>query len=369
MKTRTCSYRKWRVLPVAIALAVLAGSYSGAPLGALSVAELATPASGGEMRESALIVGNLNFGPTDGILRYDGTGAFIDTMIPDGTAGLNGPCCMAFGPDDNLYVSNPFGGGVLRFNGLTGEFIDHFIPPGTGGLVLPLILVFHNGLLYVGDPGSHAIRRYSAGTGEFVDTFVQDDPSAPMMGLWDPQHFAFGPDDNLYVAAEYSNRVLRYDGNTGALMDQFLSADSGLTRPSGLTFGPDGLLYVGSVDMNEVRRYDVRTVGMGEVFVPAGSGGLSLPVGIAFGPDGNLYATSVGTAEILRYNGRTGESMGAFVSSGAGGLAGPRTLAFKSTVTVCHRPPGKPANGKTMTIGYLSGLDHVAHGDTIGACN
>jgi DNA-binding beta-propeller fold protein YncE len=313
------------------------------------------------MRDAVLVVGNLGFTATDAILRYDGTGSFMDAVVPQGTAGLDGPCCVTFGPDDNLYVSNPWVGSVLRFNGLSGEFIDEFIPAGRGGLVLPLVLVFHEEFLYVGDPASHAIRRYDAWTGAFVDTFVQDDPAAPLMGIWDPQHFAFGPDGDLYVAAEYADRVLHYDGETGQLLDQLVTADSGFSRPSGMTFGPDGLLYVGGVASSEVRRFDIWTSEMVDVFVAPGSGGLTSPVGITFGPDGNLYVTSADTGEILRYNGRTGEFMGAFVSAGLGGLTGPRTLAFKSKVRVCHR-------NKTLSVGYQSGFDHLAHADVIGAC-
>jgi hypothetical protein len=91
-------------------------------------------ATAAEMREAALLVGNaLPFGTTDGILRYDGRGAFIDNMVPVGIAGLDVPCCMTFGPDENLYVSSPLDSKVLRFNGVTGAFIDEFVPAASGG--------------------------------------------------------------------------------------------------------------------------------------------------------------------------------------------------------------------------------------------
>jgi hypothetical protein len=38
-------------------------------------------------------------------------------------------------------------------------------------------------------------------------------------------------------------------------------------------------------------------------------------------------------------------------------------------VTICHIPPGNPANAKTKTIGADSVPDHLAHGDFIGVCN
>ncbi|WP_291987579.1 NHL repeat-containing protein [Luteitalea sp.] len=335
------------------------------------------------MAESVLVVGNFGPGsPTDAILRYSGAGRFIDALIPAGAMGLTSTCCVTFGPDGHLYVSDPFGGRVLRFHGLTGTYLGEFITPGSGGLFTPLLVVFRDGYAYVGDLGDifnpaalplGAIRRYDADSGAFVDVFVEDDPANRLMGVFDPQHFAFAPDGTLYIAAEYANRILRVDEATRTL-EVFLPASSGFTRPSGLTFGPDGRLYVGSVDRSEIRRFDFWT-GMWETFVPSGSGGLNTPVGIAFGPDGHLYATSTGSSDplaydgaILRYDGRSGASRGALVPLGLGGLSGPRTLSFAATATVCHVPKGNPARAKTLTIGYMSALDHLAHGDEPDAC-
>jgi outer membrane protein assembly factor BamB len=320
----------------------------------------------GGLGQSALLVGNLNFEPTDAILRYDGRGHLVDVMIPDGTAGLSGSCCLTFGPDENLYVSSPFTGSVLRFHGFTGEFIDEFIPAGSGGLVIPLVLLFHEGRLYVGDPGTNAIRRYDATTGAFIDVFVP--PGSQGMALFDPQHFEFGPDGRFYVAAEYTNRLLRYDGTTGAFIDEFIPAGPDNFDPSGLTFGADGLLYVGGPQLNQVRRYDIGTGALIDIFVQPGSGGLTTPVGIVFGPDGNLYVASAGTGEVLRYDGGTGEFIEVFVSAGSGGITAPRMLKFKSNVTLCHKGV-KRSGAKTITMGYLTASGHIRHGDELGACD
>jgi len=409
---RSHSFTIGGVLLLAAAQVVLASSHPAATTGEMVAADRPPTATPAEMREAGLLVGNTTpFGPTDGILRYDGLGAFIDKMIPvpDSISGLQIPCCLTFGPDENLYVSSPLSSsGVLRFNGVTGAFMDTFIPGGSGGLGLPLILLFHEGYLYVGDTGAGAIRRYDAKTGAYVDNFIPDN-SEGMGTPFDLQHFAFGPDQDrpfpggagavrprrdhgatgdhlegqdqglpsagrehsegpykdLYVAAEISKRVLRYDGQTGAFIEDLVPSDAGFS-PSGLTFGPDELLYVGSAASGEVRRYDVRT-GTYEVFIPAG-GRLSTPVGIAFGPDGNFYAAAVGTSEILRYDGRTGRFLGALVPSGRGGITAPRVITWKAKTKVCHQPGGNTAKGRTLTIGYLSALDHLRHGDTLGSC-
>jgi hypothetical protein len=38
-------------------------------------------------------------------------------------------------------------------------------------------------------------------------------------------------------------------------------------------------------------------------------------------------------------------------------------------VLICHFPPGNPANYKTLAIDADSVADHLAHGDSVGACD
>jgi hypothetical protein len=343
------------------ALLVVAGA--APPLDqAPPVASAQNPAA---MKDVGLVVGNAAFPPGNiAVLRYDDRGRFIDVMVP-GSFETIATCCLTFGPDDHLYVSHLFGASVLRYNGLTGAFIDEFVAAGSGGLTFPLILLFHDGHLYVGDTGAGAIRRYNAWSGAYVDDFVPAGEAG--VSHSDLQHFVFGPDGNLYVAAETSMRIMRFDGETGAYLDDLVSPSDGFS-PSGMTFGRDGHLYASNPYTDEVRRYNVWTGTPVDVFIPSGYGGLKRPVGLAFAPDGDLYVTSVDNPGILRYDGRTGRFRGAFVPGGSGGLDAPRTLAFKSTVTICHGAPGQPANKKTVTVGYLSGPDHMKHGDSIGPC-
>jgi hypothetical protein len=37
-------------------------------------------------------------------------------------------------------------------------------------------------------------------------------------------------------------------------------------------------------------------------------------------------------------------------------------------VTICHVPPGNPANAHTITVGAPAVPAHLAHGDTLGPC-
>ncbi len=336
-----------------------------------AAARTSSTAQSSDLGDAVLVVGNLIVGDLafNGYLRYDETGAPIDPArfaVP----GIGG-CCMTFGPDDHLYVSRAGASDVVRFNGVTGELIDVFITAGRGGLQRPLTPAFGpDGNLYVGDFGSHSIRRYDGTTGAFIDEFVT--AGAGGMVLFDPQLFVFGPDGHIYVASQSTHRILRFDGTTGALDEAFFpSGNGGVVGPTGVTFGPDGDLYVSSTGDDRVLRYDGQTGTFVGEFVSRGSGGLQFPVGLTFGPDGHLYVTSPGTREtasILRYDGRTGEFLDVFVAPGSGGLTGPRMLEWKSTVTICHRPPGNPARARTLTIGYRLAGEHIDHGDAVGRC-
>jgi streptogramin lyase len=234
--------------------------------------------------------------------------------------------------------------------------------------VAPLILVFRAGKLYVGDAGANDIARYDAATGAFIDVFVPAGSGGMGQEFGVPQEFNFGPDGNLYVAspptAATTSKVLRFNGTTGAFIDVFVGSDA-VSNPSGLTFGPNGDLYV--TNDEGVNRYSGRTGALIQTFVGQGSGGLSGPVGIRFGPDGNFYVASSTNGQILRYN-KNGRFIDAFVPAGRGDISGPRVIEWKSTIVVCHHPPGNNGKANSITIGYLSASDHLAHGDILGPC-
>ena len=95
----------------------------------------------------------------------------------------------------------------------------------------------------------------------------------------------------------------------------FVPARSGgLNAPAGMAFGPDGDLYVASNYGDEVLRYDGSTGTFLGTFVGYQSGGLDEPDDLVFGPDGNLYVTSFRTDQVLEYDGTTGESRGVFAA-------------------------------------------------------
>lgn len=232
--------------------------------------------SGGNLGEPEAIA----FGPdgniyvadrlNSSVLRFNGkTGVFIDTFIGTGTAGLNSPRNLAFSPDGVLFVSSNASDSVLTYNGTTGAFLKAIVQsPG----YLPRGIAFQRGEVFIASEGRDQILHYSA-SGVSLGVFAADQE------IQGPREIVFGPDGNLYVSSSVNNKVLRFNGTTGAFLNDF--ATSGLNFPRGLLFGPDGNLFVVSANTGSVVRYN----GAGTfVAVFTQGGGLSFPTGIAFTP-------------------------------------------------------------------------------------
>ncbi|MBX9655006.1 NHL repeat-containing protein [bacterium] len=144
-----------------------------------------------------------------------------------------------------------------------------------------------------------------------------------------PVGITFGPDGNLFVASRFTDSILRYDGQSGSLMNVFVPPRSGdLNSPFFLVFGPDGQLYVSSPGNHSVLRFDGVTGAYQETFIPPRRGDLAEPMGLAFGRDGSLFVASVGKQTVFRFESGTGRPLGNFIERRSGGLDGPTGIAF-----------------------------------------
>jgi DNA-binding beta-propeller fold protein YncE len=216
---------------------------------------------------------------------------------PAGTA----PCLMASGYNtESIHLFDPVTGAKLGFLDAAG------LVPGAQSMHYG-----PDGQLYVCAEKQDRVLRFDGITGTLLGTFVGDDPNTPQDedgGLDGPTAAIFGPDGHLYVASFDTDRVLRYDGATGAFLGVFVGNDpatpqdetGGLDGPdAGMTFGPDGRLYVPSFQSNQILSYDPQTGAFLGIFNK--SGPLSRPRMIRFRGDGVAFVTSWGNARILKY--------------------------------------------------------------------
>ncbi|MBW1686544.1 MAG: DUF4347 domain-containing protein [Deltaproteobacteria bacterium] len=250
-------------------------------------------------------------------------------------AGLTRNILAAATDEDGTFLQNELlvvsgdngnNNSIFRYENTTGTFLQQFAT--SDGLDYPIgIVIGPDGNIYVSGWKSDNVLRYDAQSGAFIDEFV----TAGSGGLNRTGGLAFGPDGNLYVST-YSNPdgdVLRFDGATGAFIDVFVSGGgSGVIGPEGLAWGPDGNLYVADWNTSSVFRYDGTTGAQIDLFVSAGSGGLVAPEDLVFGPDGDLYVASSGTDSVLRYSAADGSFIDEFVAAGSGGINYPAGITF-----------------------------------------
>jgi len=164
--------------------------------------------------------------------------------------------------------------------------------------------------------------------------------------------------------------VLRYNGGTGAFIDVFASSGGGVTIavPFHLRFGPDGNLYVTAFSGHNVARFDGQTGAPIDNFVPPGSGGLVNAAGLRFGPDANLYVADWGTDSVMRYDGQTGDPLpgpngtpgtAEFIPPGSGGVGGPHGLVFFPT------PPCEGGGGQDCNHNGIDDTCEISDGTSL----
>lgn len=274
-----------------------------------------------------------------------------------------------------LWVANFMGDRVTRHDARTGAFVGELAATSEldGALGMDR---GPDGRVYVASEEANRVLRYDAASGAFLGRFVWDDPDTEVDetgGLAGPAAVVFGPDGALYVSSFDSDAVLRYDGRSGAFIDEFVVAGAGgLDGPdAGMVFGPDGDLYVPGFYSHAIGRYDGVTGDFKETFTPA-DGSLLAPRTLIFAGD-ELLVTSERRSAVLRFDGRSGAYRGELVAARAGGLrgaAGMVRLADASLAVVSidadallhYSPRGEPlAPLVAAAAGSLRGPTHVLH--------
>jgi sugar lactone lactonase YvrE len=134
--------------------------------------------------------------------------------------------------------------------------------------------------LYVASNSSGQVLKYNAQTGAFVGV-------AASAGVSGPMDVAFGPNDGLlYVLSSGNNRIMRFT-ESGAYVDDYVPTGSGgMSQTFGMAFGPDGDLYVAANTPSQIMRFRTEDESL---FTVTNTTASTLPLTVN-------YATADGTA-------------------------------------------------------------------------
>lgn len=242
-------------------------------------------------------------------------------------AGVDGAQCSLLGPDGDLYVCAEQVDQVLRFDGETlaplGVFVgdDPLTPADENGpLNGPTGASFGpDGHLYVASFENDRILRFDGASGAYLGEFV----SARLGGLDGPDAGTkWGPDDLLYVPSFWNDRILRYD-TAGAFVDEFVSpGEASLRQPRDLVLH-QGVWYVASSLNNRILRFDLAGNSLGQLTT------VGRPYSLAFRPGSpDLHVVSLGGNNVRVFDTLTGADKGTLVASGSGGVLGAVWLTY-----------------------------------------
>lgn len=168
---------------------------------------------------------------------------------------------------------------------------------------------------------------------------IEQDTGAPL-GVLDIEvpgpfaSFVTPSGKDFFVAAAKTGEVYRFDAATGEFKDIFITAGSGgLSVPTAPILTPDEkYLLVGDLTLNGYLRYDGQTGAFIDVFAEASTKPISGPFMPVFSPypelKGKILIASGFTNSIQIYDIETAKYEGDFVKPGSGGLVTPVGLVF-----------------------------------------
>lgn len=196
----------------------------------------------------------------------------------------------------------------------------------------------------VSSRNTHSVKRFNGETGAYIDDFI----AAGSGGLNTTQDLVMTNDGNILVSGRGNTKVLLYNGKTGDLIMPFTRGYV-LDNPTKIAFGPDGNLYVsqwGSAQ-SSIARFDENGSFIDE-FTPD----LIQPLGHLWDSESNLYVACYGSKDVRKFD-PDGNFLGVFCE--AGHLQGPTNMWFdeNGSLYIIDWPLGSVFEFNATTGGFI----------------
>ncbi len=210
----------------------------------------------------------------------------------------------------DVLISSPSQARILKYNVETGAFMGNFVGVGSGGVNTPFgSAVGPDGNLYVADGQAGKIKRYNGITGAFIDDFVVGVANTPQT-LSNVSTLKFTEDGVLHAMTSLPPRISRFDAYTGAFLQQVFTISSimQMIQSRDFIFHPPSGDYIILGTNGRGQRYNKTTGALVSNFInpQAYPGVISDPQGITIGPDGYIWVSNSGLNNLLRFDATTG---------------------------------------------------------------
>ena len=239
---------------------------------------------------------------------YSGaTGGYLG-LLTSSVAPANGELGIHFGAANGRVLVGHFGGGVNEFDATTGGFIKTYNPGGGwmwAGIYRP------NGNVYISDTANDRVVEYDGITGAFIRVLTALPPNSM------PSDLRYGPSGALFVCCYGSGQVFELHPNTGAILGAWSMPFPG-DQPNDIAFLPSGDILVTVMGMNCVHRFDSTPA---HVFLGSFFGtGWQRPHGIDLSPvNGHIFVADGVTTQVHEFDPVTfAEITPAFLAPGPG---------------------------------------------------
>lgn len=257
---------------------------------------------------------------SDTVRVYHARSGVLETTLGGGL--LDDPYDLAFGEDRMLYVSSFANDSVMRIDPDTGA-ASVLVASGGGGLDGPSGVLPYLGNLIVASSLSDRLLQFDGDTGAFLGVL----PNSVSPDLVGPKDLSYSDDWGVLVATA-NNSVLAYVGFPGTpYWTVIASGAGGLTGVAQVAGTPNYNLLATSRLSNQVLEYDSNG-GFLQVFNDEYP--LTTPTGVAMNQDWNVLVARAGVQpiRIIEYDAASGRYLRSFIR-GDFGLTAPTSIAVR----------------------------------------